>query len=320
LVIIDQFTRRVYLKAIPNDKMETIVDAFHEKILSDKGVPVRLLSDRGTEFMNKLLGGLADMLKVKRLFTTAYHPQTNGKCERMNKTVKEKLIASLGKGAYKEWDTFLRNVQMAVNSSISAATGFSPFELEYGVRMRLPMDLMFPGKVTEKRSQLRGESKADYLERLKVELAWARDIADAIQKDQAEKLRAMGEKPHLFKKYKVREQILVYEPAATIPGRGGRKLAEKWSGPHKIVGIQEPLNIIYEDKDTLRRFTIHIGRAQLVKERQEKANQQQVLNSGREPPSDGGDKAHKMHDVSDQDDDSGESRDPQRRGGEGSLQ
>jgi hypothetical protein len=297
--------------------METIVDAYYEKILSDKGVPVRLLSDRGTEFMNKLLGGLADMLKVKRLFTTAYHPQTNGKCERMNKTVKEKLIASLGKGAYKEWDTFLRNVQMAVNSSISAATGFSPFELEYGVRMRLPMDLMFPGKVTEKRSQLRGESKADYLERLKVELAWARDIADAIQKDQAEKLRAMGEKPHLFKKYKVGEQILVYEPAATIPGRGGRKLAEKWSGPHTIVGMQEPLNIIYEDKDTLRRVTIHIGRAQLVKERQEKANQQQVLSSGREPPSDGGDEAHKMHDVSDQDDDSGESRDPQSRGGRG---
>ena len=51
----------------------------------------QLLSDLGTEFDNKLLQLICERLRIKKLRTTAYSPQTNGAIERLHRYLKERL-------------------------------------------------------------------------------------------------------------------------------------------------------------------------------------------------------------------------------------
>ena len=51
------------------------------------------MSDNAPEFVEKELTVLCDILNVKQLRTSAYHPQTNGSVERAHQT----LIRMVGK-------------------------------------------------------------------------------------------------------------------------------------------------------------------------------------------------------------------------------
>ena len=51
------------------------------------GLPDKILHDQGGEFENDLFKKVAKLCGVKRIRTTPYHPQTNGKVECMTQTI-----------------------------------------------------------------------------------------------------------------------------------------------------------------------------------------------------------------------------------------
>ena len=53
----------------------------------DWGIPKVIISDRDRKFLSELWSTLFDMLGVKLLYSTAYHPQTDGSLERTNQTI-----------------------------------------------------------------------------------------------------------------------------------------------------------------------------------------------------------------------------------------
>ena len=48
------------------------------------GAPETILSDRGPAYVSKLLQAIYKGIGIKPTLSTAYHPQTDGKTERMN--------------------------------------------------------------------------------------------------------------------------------------------------------------------------------------------------------------------------------------------
>ena len=92
LVVTDHFTRYARAFCVPNRSALTTAKTLAREYFLVHGVPARLLSDQGGAFDNKLLAALCSFLNVKQLRTTAYHPQSNGQCERFNRT----LIGMLG--------------------------------------------------------------------------------------------------------------------------------------------------------------------------------------------------------------------------------
>ena len=75
------------------------------------------------------------MLQVRTIRTTPYHPQTDGLDERFNQTLKAMLRKTVNQVG-KDWDRLIPNLLFAYWEVPQASTGFSPFELLYGQKVR----------------------------------------------------------------------------------------------------------------------------------------------------------------------------------------
>jgi len=86
------------------------------------GTPDRLLSDQGPNVAGELIKAVCDLLKIKKIRTTPYNPQGNGKAERAIGTIK-RLLRSVTYETGLEWDDTLPFVLMAHRSAVHNSTG-----------------------------------------------------------------------------------------------------------------------------------------------------------------------------------------------------
>ena len=135
-------------------------------------MPEQLHSDRGTQFESALFAELCATFEVDKTRTTAYRPQANGKCERFNRTLVAMLRRAVQSRPY-NWESFLAPVLQSYKSTVSEATGFTPFRLAFGREMRLPIDLGSP--LTEPSRDVRTFA-AELAEDLKWSYKFAREI------------------------------------------------------------------------------------------------------------------------------------------------
>ena len=92
LVFIDMFSR--FAEVYPCTNMS--VDIVKEKtadFMARYGLPDAILSNRGTQFESQEYHNYLSQFGVRKLRTTAYHPQGNELCERFNRTLQTQLLA-----------------------------------------------------------------------------------------------------------------------------------------------------------------------------------------------------------------------------------
>src|SRR3954451_6022526 len=114
-----------------------ISEFIYEDINCRHGIPMRMTSDRGTEFVNDLITILAEKYKMKHITTTAYHPQGNGQIEWSNQTVKNILSKITRKG---DWDIYLSSALFVTRTMSNELIKFTPSELIYSHQMRQVID------------------------------------------------------------------------------------------------------------------------------------------------------------------------------------
>ena len=134
LTVVDYATR--YPEAVPLEKIDTesIAEALMG-IFSRVGFPREILSDNGTQLLSQVMREVTRLISVKQLFSSPYHPMTNGLCEKFNGTLKKLLICMCSEQP-KEWDRFIEPLLFAYREVPQESTGFSPFELLYGREVR----------------------------------------------------------------------------------------------------------------------------------------------------------------------------------------
>ena len=97
IVFQDMFTKWPMVYATPDQKAHRIARLLVEEIVPMFGVPEALLSDRGTNLLSHLMEDVCKLLGIKKLNTTAHHPQCNGMIERFNRTLKSMLRKHVSK-------------------------------------------------------------------------------------------------------------------------------------------------------------------------------------------------------------------------------
>ena len=121
-------------------------------IFSRVGVPLRLLSDQGSQFVGKVISKLCENLHIEAIQSTPYHPEGNGVVERMHSTLGAMLNKAANQGL--DWVGQVPFALFALRSAPNRDSGFSPFELIYGRHVRTPLDILHQGWAQKEFEQL----------------------------------------------------------------------------------------------------------------------------------------------------------------------
>ncbi|CAF2126492.1 unnamed protein product, partial [Rotaria magnacalcarata] len=135
----DVLSKFVVTKAVRDNTAQTVVRFLKEDIIAKFGTPRCILTDNGTHFTSTITNELFKQIGTTHLYSTLYHPQTNGQIERYNSTMDAK-IAALSNLHKTNWDDQLPFVTFNYNTSIHSSTKHIPFEMMYGRSPVLPFD------------------------------------------------------------------------------------------------------------------------------------------------------------------------------------
>ena len=123
-----------------SDGAVELAASFVKTVVRAHGVPETLVSDRDPRFTAHFYAELTKLLGVTLAMSTARHPQSDGQSEREIKTLITALRAFCNEHQ-NDWDDYLDMVELGFNSTTQASTQSSPFELLYGMKPRLPVDV-----------------------------------------------------------------------------------------------------------------------------------------------------------------------------------
>ena len=141
VVFVDKLTKMVhYVPTTTNVTAPKLAKIVLREVCRLHGIPESILSDRDPRFTAHFWRALWDQLGTKLVMSTAYHPQTDGQTERANRTLEE-MLRSYVNITQSDWDEHLSVLEMAYNNSKQISTGFSPFYLNTGQEIQMPLDL-----------------------------------------------------------------------------------------------------------------------------------------------------------------------------------
>lgn len=143
VVATDYLTRYAETKALPFATTSEVAAFFIQHIVLRHGAPEVLITDRGSAFTAQLTQDILRLSHTSHRRTTAYHPQTNGLTERLNKTITD-MMAMYVDVEHRTWDEILPFVTFAYNTAVQETTGFSPFHLVHGRQATTMLDAMLP--------------------------------------------------------------------------------------------------------------------------------------------------------------------------------
>ena len=142
LVIKDHFTRYAQAYITGNQQASTAAKVFMDKFITNYGYPQKILTDQAKAFNGKLYTALCKEAKIRKMRTSPYHPQTNGQCERFNRTLMT-MLGALPQDDKVQWQDWVSTLVHAYNCTTTRVTGYSPYFLMFGRESRIPVDETF---------------------------------------------------------------------------------------------------------------------------------------------------------------------------------
>jgi transposase InsO family protein len=137
-VIIDRLTKVAHFVPVKTTfGGATLARLYLKEIVRLHGIPRKIVSDRGTQFTSKFWKGLQQAMGTKLDFSTAYHPQSDGQTERVNKIL-EDLLRACVLTSDRDWESSLPYAKFSYNNSHQASIKMSPFEAFMEENARLP--------------------------------------------------------------------------------------------------------------------------------------------------------------------------------------
>jgi hypothetical protein len=135
-VIIDQLIMMAHFLPLSTDTpIKDLANLYLKDVWRLHGLPSTEVSDRDTCFQYKFWLPLMELLKVDMRLSTAFHPQTDGKTEKVNQVL-EQYLRGYCSYQQNDWGGLLPLVEHTYNSTICESTKMSTFEPNFGFSPR----------------------------------------------------------------------------------------------------------------------------------------------------------------------------------------
>ena len=227
LTVMDDLTKFSDAIPLPSQEANIIAEKLVTEIIFKYGTPKYILSDQGSNFVSSIFKEMCKLLKIKKLQTTAYRPQSNGSCERSHRVLVEYLRCFINK-SQNDWDSWTKYAMFAYNTTPNSSTGYTPFELVFGRKPLIPSALT--------RSPEIQYNYEIYANELKSRLQHANAIARANLIQSKEKNKEYYDKNINPSSFQPGDKIFL-KNEATSKGKN-KKLSSVWSGPFEILSTK----------------------------------------------------------------------------------
>jgi hypothetical protein len=187
-------------------------------------------------FTSKFWQAFTSRLHVQHGMSTAFHPQTDGNTERVNRVLEEMLRHYI-EPTQANWDSLLPLVEFAINDSHHESINAVPFVLNYGKRPNLPLDLAVQPMGEEATAC---DSATSLAERIQTVVARAKVYLQAAQQRQ----KAYADRYRREVHYALGDEVLLSTKNIKIKSAGTHKLLPRWLGPFIIT--QEVNEVAYK--------------------------------------------------------------------------
>lgn len=233
IVCTDYLTKFAITKALPTGEASEVAKFLIEDVILKHGAPRQIITDRGRCFQSKLVHELTKSWGVSQRMTSAYHPQTNGLTERLNKTLSN-MLAMYVEVEQRDWDAILPMVTFAYNTAKQESTGFSPFLLVHGREAETTLDTLFPCEPND--------FGDEYVQLIATQAEEVRQLARIhILKSQETDKRRYDEK-HRPVCYSIDDLVWVFTPIRKVGL--SEKLLKRYFGPYRV--IRKLSDVTYE--------------------------------------------------------------------------
>lgn len=221
LTLQDDLTKYSAAYPLPNATAEESAECLIH-FICQFGIPKSILTDQGTNFTAELFKQTCTFLKIKQLWSSPYHPQTQGALERSHSTLKEYLKSFINEHQ-DNWPRYVFTAMLTYNTTVHSTTNFTPYELVFGHKPFIPSSIYDTSleptynsyvRVLQQRLQLSREKALENILKSK-----------SISKSYYDKRT----RPI---KYKVGDMVYVKNHL-----RLRKALSPIWKGPYKVVRI-----------------------------------------------------------------------------------
>jgi len=222
MVVVDSDTKRAHFApTLTTITASGTARLFLQHVWRHHGLPRKVVSDRGPQFVAEFTRELYRTLGIKLAATTAYHPQGDGQTERVNQELEQYLRLFVNQ-RQDNWSELLPLAEFQYNNHIHSATQHQPFLLE---TRRLPRMGFEPDQPPS-----RAESVNEFTERMKSTLEEAKA---ALTKSKDDMSRYYDQKRTRAPEYNPGDRV--YLDASDIQTTGpSKKLSHRHLGPFTI--------------------------------------------------------------------------------------
>ena len=242
LVMVDHFTRWPVVYAVNNIEADTVAEKVQD-FIHTYGCPENLLSDRGSHFTAELIKSLCKQMGVKKIYTCAFHPSSNGLNERLNGTLFQGVKMYVSKRPT-TWDIHLDALVFAYRTTPHSITQYTPAFLMYGRELTSPLDMNPPTNLytTDPIKEMQNERRIAY-----------ETIKDLTSKEQ-QRQKKLHDKN--LRKIQLQVGDRVWLRDYIVKKGTSKKFHQPWKGPYEISQVVGENNVDLRMGKKIKRVNI----------------------------------------------------------------
>jgi hypothetical protein len=141
LTVVDRYTKMaIFLPVHETIDAIEMAELLHREVELRYGCPSGIVSDRDSRITSKFWAEICHYSFIKRRLSTAFHPQTDGQTEVLNRIV-EGYLRAFTSLEQMNWAKLLPTAAFAYNNSMNHTLRISPFKALYGYDPEFHVDV-----------------------------------------------------------------------------------------------------------------------------------------------------------------------------------
>lgn len=233
----DSFSKYTIIKAVKSTNTNSVL-----KFLKDLsiyfGLPLQIVTDRGTAFTSKSFANFCQEHNVRHIQNAVRTPRANGQIERVNQEINRYLRTTTEDA--RKWDVNLSTLQWILNSQENKTNGCSPNEVVFRFKLRDCLSNKILAVLQEEADEMVADDAPTFDE-----------IVKRVDTEKA-KWKARFDASHRApKKYEQGDLVLI-ENIAPATGES-RKLEPRYRGPYVVQKVLDKDRYLVGDIDGAQR-------------------------------------------------------------------